>query len=47
MLEEALERVADQMEKRDSLRRQIRAAMAYPMMIGGLRGQSCSPWWRS
>ena len=35
MLEEALERIADQMEKRDSLRRQIRAAMAYPMMIGG------------
>jgi type IV pilus assembly protein PilC len=35
MLEESLERIADQMEKRDSLRRQIRAAMAYPMMIGG------------
>jgi type IV pilus assembly protein PilC len=35
MLEEALERIADQMEKRDSLKRQIRAAMAYPMMIGG------------
>jgi type IV pilus assembly protein PilC len=35
MLEEALERIADQMEKRDSLRRQIRAAMAYPLMIGG------------
>ena len=34
MLEEALERVADQMEKQDSLRRQVRAAMAYPMMIG-------------
>ena len=48
MLEEALERIADQMEKRDSLRRQIRAAMAYPMMIGGLRRRrSCWPWWRS
>jgi type IV pilus assembly protein PilC len=35
MLEESLERIADQMEKRDSLRRQIRAAMAYPLMIGG------------
>ena len=34
MLEEALERIADQMEKADSLRRQIKAAMAYPMMIG-------------
>jgi type IV pilus assembly protein PilC len=35
MLEESLDRIADQMEKRDSLRRQIRAAMAYPLMIGG------------
>jgi type IV pilus assembly protein PilC len=35
MLEESLERIADQMEKRDSLVRQIRAAMAYPLMIGG------------
>jgi type IV pilus assembly protein PilC len=34
MLEEALERIADQMEKSDSLRRQVKAAMAYPMMIG-------------
>ena len=34
MLEESLERIADQLEKRDSLRRQVRAAMAYPMMIG-------------
>jgi type IV pilus assembly protein PilC len=34
MLEEALDRIADQMEKQDSLRRQVRAAMAYPMMIG-------------
>ena len=34
MLEEALDRVADQMEKSDSLRRQVKAAMAYPMMIG-------------
>jgi type IV pilus assembly protein PilC len=35
MLEESLDRIADQMEKRDSLLRQIRAAMAYPLMIGG------------
>jgi type IV pilus assembly protein PilC len=34
MLEEALMRVADQLEKQDSLRRQVRGAMAYPMMIG-------------
>jgi type IV pilus assembly protein PilC len=34
MLEESLMRVADQLEKADSLRRQVRAAMAYPMMIG-------------
>jgi type IV pilus assembly protein PilC len=33
ILEEALLRVADQLEKADSLRRQVRAAMAYPMMI--------------
>jgi type IV pilus assembly protein PilC len=35
ILEETLQRVADQLEKQDSLRRQVRAAMAYPMMIGG------------
>ena len=34
MLEEALDRIADQLEKADSLRRQVKAAMAYPMMIG-------------
>ena len=34
MLEEALDRIAVQMEKADSLRRQVKAAMAYPMMIG-------------
>jgi type IV pilus assembly protein PilC len=33
MLEETLERVADQLEKSESLRRQIRAAMAYPIML--------------
>ena len=27
-------RVAEQLEKQDSLRRQVQAAMAYPMMIG-------------
>lgn len=35
MLEESLMRIADQLEKADSLRRQVRAAMAYPIMIGG------------
>jgi type IV pilus assembly protein PilC len=34
MLEESLMRVAEQLEKQDSLRRQVRSAMAYPMMIG-------------
>jgi type IV pilus assembly protein PilC len=33
MLEETLDRVADQLEKGESLRRQIRAAMAYPIML--------------
>jgi type IV pilus assembly protein PilC len=33
MLEETLDRVADQLEKSESLRRQIRAAMAYPIML--------------
>jgi type IV pilus assembly protein PilC len=35
ILEETLDRVADQLEKDDSLRRQIRAAMVYPALIGG------------
>jgi type IV pilus assembly protein PilC len=35
ILEETLERVADQLEKDDALRRQVRAAMIYPMLIGG------------
>jgi type IV pilus assembly protein PilC len=35
ILEETLLRVADQLEKDDSLRRQIRAAMVYPLLIGG------------
>ena len=35
MLEECLTRVADQLESADSLRRQIRAAMIYPALIGG------------
>jgi type IV pilus assembly protein PilC len=35
MLEECLTRVADQLESADSLRRQIRAAMVYPSLIGG------------
>jgi type IV pilus assembly protein PilC len=33
MLEDTLTRVADQLEKQDSLRRQIRAAMAYPILL--------------
>jgi type IV pilus assembly protein PilC len=33
MLESALERVADQLEAADSLRRQVRAAMAYPLVV--------------
>jgi type IV pilus assembly protein PilC len=35
ILEETLVRVADQLEKDDSLRRQIKAAMVYPALIGG------------
>jgi type IV pilus assembly protein PilC len=35
ILEETLERVSDQLEKDDSLRRQVRAAMVYPLLIGG------------
>jgi type IV pilus assembly protein PilC len=35
ILEETLARVADQLEKDDSLRRQVKAAMMYPMLIGG------------
>src|SRR3954469_4223122 len=35
ILEETLIRVADQLEKDDSLRRQIKAAMVYPSLIGG------------
>jgi type IV pilus assembly protein PilC len=35
ILEETLSRVADQLEKDDSLRRQVKAAMMYPLLIGG------------
>lgn len=35
ILEETLQRVADQLEADDSLRRQIKAAMVYPSVIGG------------
>src|SRR5438309_1441153 len=35
ILESTLQRVADQLEKDDSLRRQVKSAMMYPMMIGG------------
>jgi type IV pilus assembly protein PilC len=34
ILEQTLQRVADQLEKDDSLRRQVKAAMMYPMLIG-------------
>ena len=37
MLEQTLERVADQLEKDAALRRQVKAAMIYPMLIGGSR----------
>ena len=35
ILEETLQRVADQLEKDDALRRQIKAAMVYPALIVG------------
>jgi type IV pilus assembly protein PilC len=35
ILEETLQRVADQLEKDDSLRRQVKSAMMYPSLIGG------------
>jgi type IV pilus assembly protein PilC len=35
ILESTLHRVADQLEKDDSLRRQVKSAMMYPFMIGG------------
>jgi type IV pilus assembly protein PilC len=35
MLDESLERVAAQLESADSLRRQVRAAMAYPLVVMG------------
>jgi type IV pilus assembly protein PilC len=38
ILEETLERVSDQLEKDDSLRRQVKSAMMYPMMIAGFAG---------
>ena len=33
VLEESLERVADQLEKEDSLRRQVKSAMVYPIVV--------------
>jgi type IV pilus assembly protein PilC len=35
VLEESLERVSDQLEKDDSLRRQVKSAMAYPAVVMG------------
>jgi len=35
ILEQTLDRVSDQLEKDDSLKRQIKAAMMYPSLIGG------------
>jgi type IV pilus assembly protein PilC len=35
ILEDTLKRVADQLEKDDALRRQVKSAMTYPMLIGG------------
>src|SRR5919201_3256350 len=39
ILEETLERVADQLEKDDSLRRQVKAALMYPTMISFRRSR--------
>src|SRR5215217_5474942 len=33
VLEESLERISDQLEKDDSLRRQVKSAMAYPIVV--------------
>ena len=44
-LEEALDRVAFQLEKLDALRRQVRSAMMYPALRLRLRDRSC--WSRS
>ena len=41
VLEEALMRVADQLEKDDSLRRQVKSAMVYPIARHHLRGRAC------
>jgi type IV pilus assembly protein PilC len=38
VLEEALDRVADQLEKDDALRRQVKAAMAYPTVVLAFAG---------
>jgi type IV pilus assembly protein PilC len=38
ILEETLHRVADQLEKDDSLRRQVKSAMMYPIMIASFAG---------
>jgi type IV pilus assembly protein PilC len=35
ILDETLDRVADQLEAEDSLKRQVKSAMVYPMLIGG------------
>src|SRR4051794_1500148 len=35
VLDQSLERVADQLESADSLRRQVKAAMAYPLVVMG------------
>ena len=35
ILETTLQRVADQLEKDDALRRQVKSAMMYPLLIGG------------
>ena len=37
VLEESLERISDQLEKDDSLRRQVKSAMAYPIVVFTLR----------
>ncbi|MDQ3355683.1 MAG: type II secretion system F family protein [Actinomycetota bacterium] len=44
ILDETLHRVADQLEKDDALRRQVRAAMMYPGSWAASRSWCCSRW---
>ncbi len=44
VLEECLMRVANQLEKDDALRRQIKSAMTYPIVVISFAGSSSSAW---